>query len=178
MIYRLTLLRNLPEAEAGFSFYLKGGLASEDGEDWFSWITRDSIYTRMYHLFWEERHDWVLVEDSNIPDNRYDLQDCFPDHRLLGFKEALDSQGFIYDESSYGINNIRCCGEQLKMLGATKADCIYCSNCGKGVQDAVNYLVWGLKDVPPPRTYLYEFRYDPFKKYLAGIIKDENLKKD
>jgi hypothetical protein len=177
MIYKLTLLKDLPEKNAGFTFFLKGGQASHDGEEWFSWISREPAYARIYQLFVENRKDWVLAEDSEIPDTRYELQDNFPDNKLMSFKEALDEQGFVYDESFYGINNIRCCGEQLKMLGATKADCIYCSHCGKAVQDAVNYLVWGLKDVQAPRrAYFSEYRYDPFRKYLTGQTKDENLK--
>ena len=178
MIYKLTLLRDLPEAKAGFDFYLRGGLASRDGEEWFSWVTREPIYARLYWLYVEKREDWVLVEESDIPDTRYELQDNFPNNRLVSFKEALDEQGFLYDESFNGINNIRCCDEQLKMLGATKADCIYCSNCGKAVQDAVNYLVWGLKDVQAPRrAYFTEFSYDPYRKFITGLVKDENLKR-
>ncbi len=177
MIYKLTLVKDLPEAEAGFTFYLRGGLASHDGEEWFSWITREPAYARIYQLFVENRSGWVLIEESNIPDTRYELQDNFPNNRLVSFKEALDKQSFLYDESFHGINNIRCCGEQLKMLGATKADCIYCGNCGKAVQDAVNYLVWGLKDVEPPnRPYFTEYSYDPYQKFITGQVKDENLK--
>jgi len=174
MIYKLTLLKDLPEAEAGFTFLLQGGLASHDGEEWFSWITREPAYARIYQLFREKRSDWVLVEDSNIPDTRYELQHYFPNNRLVSFKEALDEQSFLYDESLYGINNIRCCGEQLKMMGATKADCIYCSNCGKAVQDAVNYLVWGLEDVEPPRrAFFTEYSYDPYRKFITGKAKEE-----
>jgi hypothetical protein len=176
MIYKLTLLRDLPEADAGFTFYLRGGLASHDGEEWFSWITREPVYARIYQLLGEKRDDWVLVEDSGLADTGYEWQAHFPNNRLVSFKEALDEQNFLYDESLYGINNIRCCGEQLKMLGATKADCIYCSNCGKAVQDAVNYLVWGLKDVDAPRrAYFTEFSYDPYRKFVTGQVKDENL---
>jgi len=177
MIYKVTLLQNLPEAEAGFTYYLRGGLASHDGEEWFAWNTREPVYARIYQLVREKRNDWVLVEETDIPDNSYNLQDNFPNNKLLSFKEALDEQGFLYDESLYGINNIRCCSEQLKMLGATKADCIYCSNCGKAVQDAVNFLVWGLKDVPPPRRPSFtEYSYDPYTKFITGQVKDEHLK--
>lgn len=178
MIYRLTLIKDLPEAASGFYFYLRGGLASHDGEDWFSWMGREAIYGRMYHLFKNNRFEWVKIEETDLPDNSYDLQDTFPGNRLLSFKEALDELNFHYDESYYGVNNIRCCDEQVKMLGATKADCLYCANCGKAIQDSVNFLVWGLKDVSAPhRTYNTEFRYDPYKKFLAGQAKDEYLKK-
>ncbi len=175
MIYRLILIKDLPEADAGFNFLIRGGMASHDGEEWFAWMSREGIYSRMYQLYNDKRYDWVAVEETSIPDNSYDVQDSFPNSKLLSFKEALDEQEFIYDESVYGINNIRCCGEQVKMLGATKADCIYCSNCGKAIQDVVNYLVWGLKDVPAPRrTYFTEVRYDPYKKFLAGQVQDES----
>ncbi len=177
MIFRLTLIKDLPEADRGFSFYIRGGLASHDGEEWFAWTGREAIYGRMYHLVKDQRFEWIQAEETDIPDNSYELQDNFPNHRLLSFKEALDELGFQYDESYYGINNIRCCGEQLKMLGLTKADCLYCSNCGKAVQDSVNFLVWGLSDVTAPhRTYNIEFHYDPYKKYLAGEAKEEYQK--
>ncbi|WP_054692068.1 hypothetical protein [Syntrophomonas palmitatica] len=176
MIYKLTLLKELPESPAGFSFLLRGGLASHDGEEWFSWIGREGIYGRMYQLFVDKRTDWIKIEESGISDNSYDLQDSFPNNLLLSFKEALDQQSFLYDENFNGINNIRCCNEQVKMLGASKADCIYCCTCGKAVQDAVNFLVWGLEDIPAPRrAYFMEFRYDPYKKYLAGQVKSEHL---
>ncbi len=42
MIYKLTLLRDLPEAKAGFDFYLRGGLASHDGEEWCSRVTQEN----------------------------------------------------------------------------------------------------------------------------------------
>lgn len=177
MICKLTLLRDLPEGEAGFNFFIKGGEASHDGDEWFNWISREGIYSRMYTLFREGRKDWVSIEASDLPDNRHDLQSVFPNHELLSFKDALDHQGFVYDETAFGINNIRCCGKQLQMLGATKADCIYCSHCGKAVQDAVNFLVWGLKEVESPRPYMMEYYYDPFKKYIAAHVKDEYLDK-
>jgi len=178
MIYRLTLVKDLPEADNGFTFFIRGGLASHDGEDWFAWAGREPVYGRMYNLVKEGRAEWVKIEETDLPDNSYELQDSFPDHHLLSFKEALDQLGFYYDESYNGINNIRCCDEQVKMLGVTKADCLYCANCGQAVQDAVNFLVWGLSDVAAPhRTYNTEFHYDPYKKYLAGQAKNEYLKK-
>lgn len=179
MIYKLILLKDLPEAEAGFEFFLKGGMASHDGDEWFSWVTRQGIYHSMYSLYNEKRIDWIKAEETDLPDNRLDLENYFPNHELLSFKEALDAQGFLYDDTPFGINNIRCCdNEQLKMLGATKADCIYCNNCGKAIQDAINFLVWGLKDVPSPRgNYMGEYRYDPFEKYIAAVVKDEFIVK-
>jgi len=179
LIHRLTLLKDLPESEAGFTFYLRGGQASHDGEEWFAWMSREPIYNRMYHLFRDGREDWILVEEADIADNSYDLQETFPDRQLVSFKEALDELGFNYDESFYGINNIRCCqNEQVKMLGATKADCLYCGTCGNALQDAVNFLVWGLEDIKPPTNiYFSQFRYDPYKKYLTGKVKAENRSK-
>lgn len=133
MVHKLTLLRDLPEMTAGYSFLVKGGETSDNGGE--SWYSVGSTQRR----FLDSRHksDWVRHEPApDVADDRPHLSSIVGEP-LMTLREALDALGWAYDWSEDGAVNIRCCGDVVALEGICGADRGYCrkEGCPKHMQD-------------------------------------------
>lgn len=138
MIYKLTLLKDLPHENAGFTFFVKGNQCLHDGNGWFELYGK---YKEIYDI--RRQNDWVKTEETNLIDDRPHLQTLFPDIRLYNLKEMLDTLGWEYQETNEGCNEIKCCGESVYLGGFVGAEHGYCKKCKKGFQDMTGFIPSG-----------------------------------
>jgi hypothetical protein len=133
MIHKLTLLRDLPEMAAGYSFHIKGDKTSEDGGK--SWFGLGGTQRRIVDV--RHKSDWVRDETaSEIVDDRPHLSTIIGEP-LMTLREALDALCWAYDWSDEGAVNIRCCGDLVALEGVCGTDRGYCrrDGCPKHIQD-------------------------------------------
>lgn len=63
------------------------------------------------------------------------LQEKFPNLKFGTPKEMCEAVGFTFDETDERIENIRCCGQAVTVVGIIGAEAAYCEKCGKRIQD-------------------------------------------
>lgn len=151
MVEKLTLLRDLPIVNAGYSFYLCGERTFEflpfrpqdrpiSEKDWHGQTDLQKFVIRC-----REKEGWVKVEkaEDGFVDWRPHLEELVPERfrPLLGVVDLLDKLGWEHEE----LLNVRCCGELVVIntsLGCT--DNGHCSkNCGKGFINFTGLMIDG-----------------------------------
>ena len=127
MVYKLTLLKDLPYISAGFSFYLRGKERSIDGERWGELLGKYKEIKKIQHL-----ENWVKTEETDIKDVRPHLETLYPNETLYTLQEASGELGWEYEEEGTGIKNVKCCGREVEIFDVFGSVLeASCSVCGK-----------------------------------------------
>lgn len=70
------------------------------------------------------------------------LKDQFPKHNLYTPAEAAKQLGWEFEENSNGIENIKCCEENVTVVGFLgEVSYAYCTKCGKQMQNVLGIFM-------------------------------------